>query len=100
MTNGEKLQRYELPVSKIRTELTFSGVFDSSYQYSKGDVVFKDGMTQCFDGEKFIEIDGIEGVTTYIPESKPKKILPKNCVRCGAPVNSYHIKCEYCGCEY
>lgn len=85
-------------ISKIRTELKFQGVFDSSYQYSKGDVVYKDGMTQCFDGEKFIEI----GDTTNPTATKPKKILPKNknCIHCGAPVNSYYIKCAYCGCEY
>lgn len=87
-------------ISKIRTELKYQGVFDSSYQYSKGDVVYKDGMTQCFDGEKFIEIGDTGSVTAYIPDPEPKKILPKNCIHCGAPVNSYHIKCEYCGCEY
>ena len=75
--------------------LTYLGTYDSSHQYSTGDVVFKDGITQCFVGERFVEIG-----TTGRPDPEPKKMLPKNCVRCGAPVNSYHTKCEYCGCEY
>lgn len=87
---------------KVRTVcpsgLTYTGTYDPSRKYSAGDIVYKDGMTQCFDGYKFIVV-GISG-REHVPDPEPKKILPKNCVHCGAPVNSLHAKCEYCGCEY
>lgn len=47
--------------------------------------------------EKFKEVFGLQPDTRFCPS---KRVLPKTCTRCGAPVNSYHTKCEYCGCEY
>lgn len=84
---------------ELKADLKFLGTYDSSYQYSKGDVVYKDGMTQCFDGEKFVKF-GTTGRAYPYESPLPKRVLPKTCARCGAPVNSYRTKCEYCGCEY
>lgn len=83
----------------LKTDLKYLGTYDSSHQYSVGDIVVKDGMTQCFDGKKFVKF-GATGRAYPYESPLQKKVLPKTCARCGAPVNSYHIKCEYCGCEY
>lgn len=87
-------------INNAKMSMRYIGTYDSSRHYSIGDIVYKDGMTQCFDGYKFIVVGIPERVTNYVPDPESKKILPKNCVRCGAPVNSIHTKCEYCGCEY
>lgn len=62
-----------------------------------GDVGIIDDKFCLYTGNEWIEI---EEVSTTDEKEKPKKILPKVCSQCGAPVKSYRSSCEYCGVSY
>ena len=92
----------------VSKSLTFMGKFDSTREYSDGDVVFNGNSTEVVCGGKWIEICGTGTVnsnkeTTKATEAKDVRIIPMKCTCCGAPL-SYHngklLKCFYCGTEY
>lgn len=74
--------------------LTYIGKYDPSIVYKTGDVVRDGDDIKVFNGQGFSIISG-----SY-DENSIKKILPKHCTSCGAPIDSLKRKCEYCGCEY
>lgn len=81
--------------TRDNTLLYFKGIFNASAYYDEGDIVIENGETKFFTGNEFIRLDFIEA------KCEPsKKILPKTCTRCGAPVDSSHVRCAYCSCEY
>lgn len=48
-----------------------------------------------------VEIDNVPNSLDYdCPPMTDKLNYPTHCPSCGAPVNSSHRKCEYCGVEY
>lgn len=48
-----------------------------------------------------VEIGNVPNSLDYdCPPMTDKLDYPTHCPSCGAPVNSSHRKCEYCGAEY
>lgn len=62
-----------------------------------------------WDRENVIHLEGTRRIINYYDERALRiedqkliknKIKSSHCSSCGAPVNPYRVKCEYCECYY
>lgn len=86
-----------IPYVNTAKTLNFYGAYNPKRAYSNGDVVMIDDIAHVYLGNNTwepLEVVGTE------PTDAPKKITYSHCKSCGAPVDSYKRRCEYCGVEY
>lgn len=78
------------------TQLNYIGFFDTSKGYRIGDLVIDNGVTKVYTGTAWEILGAIDSNNT----EASKKIVPRICSQCGAPIQGYSNSCEYCGTRY
>ena len=86
-----------MPYASCDNLLHFYGVYNPKIAYHNGDIVMIDDLAHVYLGNNRWEPLGVVGTE---PTDAPKKITYSHCKSCGAPVDSYKRRCEYCGVEY
>ena len=79
------------------SSLSFLGTYSQlPDEATLGDVVFVDD-TSYYYTDKWLPINNAVTASPQITEQLPK---PTHCPSCGAPLDRYKDKCEYCGSFY
>lgn len=71
------------------------GCFEST-KYTYGSIAIDNGVIKVYNGKSWeiVKEDCKNDTNT------PKKIVPKICSQCGAPIKIDNTTCEYCGTKY